>query len=253
MCTKAPEARTTGLRACFWLACAVVISFLALVAIIVHSAMEDRNATVCRSRIAHIKGALDVYSITHGCLPPAYVTDEQGNRLHSWRALLMYPGGFLYDGPGEYDQTEPWDGPNNRRLLDDPFGEWFACPSDTQSQRLKRTSYVAVIGERTLWPGDKPLYFANLPPSAYSKILVIEIPDTDIPWMEPRDISIDEALALFSAPGGLRDSRHPGGLHYVLLGGTTALISSIKTVEEFRQMLELDDTERAIVEDEIAP
>ena len=47
---------------------------------------------------------------------PAYVADENGKPMHSWRVLLlpMLEQQALYES---YDFDEPWNGPNNSRLL----------------------------------------------------------------------------------------------------------------------------------------
>jgi uncharacterized protein DUF1559 len=60
--------------------------------------------------------AVATYHDTYGTLPPAYIADAEGKPLHSWRVLLLpfLEQRELYE---QYDFDEPWDGPNNRKLL----------------------------------------------------------------------------------------------------------------------------------------
>jgi hypothetical protein len=104
--------------------------------------------------------------------------------------------------------------------------------------REDRASYVAVVGKDTLWLSDQ---FRNLEQydrnKLQEKILLIELPESDIHWTEPRDISLEKALELFARPNGLRGPHRHGGLFYITLGGTTRRISEIGSSEMFLRML----------------
>ena len=49
-----------------------------------------------------------------------------------------------------YDFGEPWDGPNNRRLIA-RMPDIFRCPTDSHAP-AGTTNYVAVVGNETAWP-----------------------------------------------------------------------------------------------------
>ena len=70
----------------------------------------------CRNNVKEIALAIHNYESANGHLPPAYIADENGNPMHSWRVLILpYIEGqqALFD---RYDMDEPWDGPNNSKL-----------------------------------------------------------------------------------------------------------------------------------------
>lgn len=78
------------------------------------SVREAARRVSCLNNLRHIELALHNYHNAHGCFPPAYIVDESGRPMHSWRVLLPYlEQEALYD---QYDFSEPWDGPNNRKL-----------------------------------------------------------------------------------------------------------------------------------------
>ena len=56
------------------------------------------------------------YRHTYRCLPPVWITDDEGRPMHSWRVLLLPFLGYedLY---AEYNFSKPWDGPPTTRHL----------------------------------------------------------------------------------------------------------------------------------------
>jgi hypothetical protein len=119
--------------------------------------------------------------------------------MHSWRVLLLpyIEEDALY---GQYKFDEPWDGPNNRKLLSQ-MPKMYRCPCELQGANGQgtSTSYLAVVGPRTAWPGAGGRKLAEIPDGPWNTILLIEKHGSGISWMEPRDMSFDEALAQLSA------------------------------------------------------
>jgi hypothetical protein len=151
----------------------------------------------------------------------------------------------------EYRFDEPWNSTNNRKR-EGAYFKTFACPSDRDSYASMRTNYVAVVGENTLWPprGVRDLG-KNLASKYPNKILLIELPRSGIHWMAPKDITFEEAVALFSAPNGLKETPHsrgafcwdpPEGLYYVTAGGQVKSIRSIEDAERFAELLQVTTT-----------
>ena len=178
--------------------------------------------------------------------------------MHSWRVLLMDHGGHMEGYYGEpalpaYRFDERWNSPNNQKLEETIF-QAFACPSDSNSLGLERTNIVAVVGEKTLWSRKGTRDLGNYWEKYPDKILLIELPDSDIHWMEPRDITFDEAMALFSAPDGLKATRHsrdtlwwgpPEGLHYLTADRRWKSMQSIRDRQQFADLLTIEATPEA--------
>ncbi len=115
--------------------------------------------------------------------------------MHSWRVLLL-PYLEAIDLYKQYDFNEPWDGPKNR-LLADKMPSVYLCPKArwTGDKPPPVTSYVAVTGPGTLWPGTKSARLKDVRDGAANTLLVTEVAHSDIHWMEPRDATLEEALA----------------------------------------------------------
>lgn len=150
----------------------------------------------CLHNLKQIGLALHNYHDTYGSFPPAYVADEHGQPMHSWRVLLLpwLDEKKLYES---YHFDEPWNSEANRSLTERTPAP-FACPSTHRHERYGRTSYMAIVGRDTLWPGTTSRQIADVTDGIDSTLAVIEVPDRDVLWTEPRDITFDDAVNLFA-------------------------------------------------------
>jgi prepilin-type processing-associated H-X9-DG protein len=154
----------------------------------------------CRNNLKQISIALDCYHERYGTLPPAFVADKNGRPMHSWRVLILpfMEQRALYD---RYDFDEPWNGPRNSRLATVSVSG-YCCPE--QDRGRTTTSYVAVVGPETLWPGSTPVRFADVVDGTSRTVMVVEVANAGIHWMEPRD------LVLSTMPLSVNPERRQG-------------------------------------------
>jgi hypothetical protein len=152
---------------------------------------EARNAAIacsCQSRLNQLQFALTNYHEVHGHYPPAYIADKDGKPMHSWRVLILpfmeYEA--LYK---EYDFNEPWNGPHNSKLAD-KMPESFHMPSEPSSTCM--TNIVAITGPGTAFPGPRSTRKEEFTDGLDKTILLAEITDSNINWLEPRDLNVEE-------------------------------------------------------------
>jgi len=111
--------------------------------------------------------------------------------MHSWRVLLLpYLGEKGLHS--QYNFNEPWNGPNNGKLAC-KMPSCFVCPGSSVKPPL--TNYVAVVGPQAAWRGAEPMKEGDISDGLDNTILLVEVADSDINWMEPRDLSFEQALA----------------------------------------------------------
>ncbi|MFN0199483.1 MAG: DUF1559 domain-containing protein [Planctomycetaceae bacterium] len=164
----------------------------------VQHAREAARHTQCRGNYAQIRLAFYNYQDAYGCLPPAYIADKDGKPMHSWRVLIL-PFIDWNDLYKKYNFSEPWNGPNNRQLLHEcPMV--FNCPSRPGFPDTTNTSYVVVTGRETAFPGSEPISLDDITDGPENTILVVEIADNEIHWMEPRDLKFDEMSFIIDDP-----------------------------------------------------
>jgi hypothetical protein len=178
----------------------------------VQVARESSRRAACANNLKQIALALLGYHDTYGRFPPAYVADANGKPMHSWRVLILpyLERTPLYDA---YDFDEPWDGPNNSKLATSIPRE-YQCPSADRNGPT--TNYVAVIGPGTAWPGDKTTAIDEFRDGTSNTILIVETPRSDIHWMEPRDLSLDDALST-DPQSWQKSTRHGGTSGYFVV------------------------------------
>ncbi len=154
----------------------------------VDQAREAARASQCLCILCMIARSLCYnYHETYGSFPPAYVADATGKPMHSWRVLILpfLEQSTLYQS---YSMAEPWDGPNNRKLLAQR-PNIYACPSRLGGPTL--TSYVAIVGPKTAFPGSKTTKLGDIHDGPSGTILIAEVSNVDIAWTEPRDLDAE--------------------------------------------------------------
>lgn len=171
----------------------------------------------CLNNTKHIVLAMLNYESAHGSFPPAYTVDAQGNRLHSWRTLILpfMEEQELYD---KIDLARPWDDPANAEARE-ALVQSYCCPSAPyEDEHL--TTYVAVVGPDTMFPGSTPRTRDQVMHTV-STICIVEVDaDRAIHWMSPHDITLEDVLAEWPA----KKSYHPGGAMAGYLDGSARLL-----------------------------
>ena len=190
-------------------ALSVVLAVIALVVPAIRAAREAARRAQCSCNLCGIKLAFHNYHETYGVLPPAYIADEAGRPMHSWRVLILP---FLEQATfyKQYDFAEPWDGPNNSKLLDQ-MPNYYACPSRS-SGATNLASYAVIAGEGTMFPGSRSARFADVTDGLANTLMVVEVANMKIPWTAPVDLDIGTMSLRVNDPNrpGI-SSPHPGG------------------------------------------
>jgi len=94
---------------------ALVFVLMVGVALLLPSVTRGREAarrTQCKNNLKQIMLALHNYHDEYHAFPPAFTTDCDGNRLHSWRTLILpyLDQQQLYT---TIDLSKPWNDPAN--------------------------------------------------------------------------------------------------------------------------------------------
>ncbi len=176
--------RTKYMKYVGWvMAIAVCVTLAAVVHRVVVDAMHEDE---CSANLKRIGVALHQYHDRCGSFPPAYVLNEQGQRWHSWRVLLLPDLGYaeLYD---QYRFDQPWNGPHNRQLLA-RMPAVYGCPADRE-RAAWITNYFAIVGPQTAWPEHCALSAKHVKDGTSNTVCLMESIDTGIAWLEPRDLN----------------------------------------------------------------
>lgn len=142
----------------------------------------------CINNARQIGLALLNYESVNGQFPPAYTVDADGNRLHSWRTLILpyIEEGALFE---TIDLTKPWDDPANAEARE-TYVTPYVCPSSSEGDF--HTHYLALVGPNHVLRDSEGRKFEEIMESldeGSSHIaMIMEAPvGKAVHWMEPRD------------------------------------------------------------------
>jgi hypothetical protein len=225
----------TMMRVLFALACACWL--ITMLGRAVQSAREAVRLSCCTCNLCQIKLALLNYHDRYNALPPPYVADAAGQPMHSWRVLILP---FLEQQTlnGQYDFSEPWNGPNNIKLLN-CMPMTFACPSRSGNPTTL-TSYVVITGPGTFFPGSASTRFADATDGLSNTLMVVEVANVNIPWTAPWDLDVRTMSFRINDPKRLGiSSKHSGGANVVLGDASTRFLRESISPENLRALISI--------------
>jgi prepilin-type processing-associated H-X9-DG protein len=217
----------------------VVGILIALLLPAVQSAREAARRSQCTNNLRQIGIALHNYNDAYGSFPPAYLADESGRPMHSWRVLILpfMDEMSLYE---QYDFTEPWDGPRNSQFLA-RMPATYGCPSDPTVSGGTTTQYVYVVGPETISDGATPCRMSDVTDGLSNTIAVVESTNS-VNWMEPADLTLSGmSMAINDPAGNAIGSDHPAGANVLFMDGSVRLLSEALDQEMLRYMLLRND------------
>jgi hypothetical protein len=146
---------------------------------------EDRNIAKdlrSQSKFAQLEFMLLAYHDKYGVFPPTKYQPVAGGPIHSWRVLLGSRTSLnLTERYSKYDHSQEWNSPNNLQVFSNmPYFNYFRLADDDSDI----SNYLA-IGEDDEWPAKKPLR-SRLITKGKDRFLIVEDPDSQIHWMEPK-------------------------------------------------------------------
>ena len=201
---------------------------------------ESRHRETCRANLRQIGDALQAYHDRYESFPPAFVIGPTGQRFHSWRVLLL-PFLGQQELYSKYHFDEPWNGLHNRKLAEQ-IPSLFACPS-SGSHSPGVTNYLAVAGPTTAWPEQYSARRVDFADGASNTVQIIESSDSDILWLEPRDLTYQQAVwrgQPANAPSLSSRHRNSAGFTVLMADGASRFISHQITPEILRSMLSIN-------------
>lgn len=165
----------------------------------VQAAREAARQHNCAENLKQIGLAMQQYHEKYGCFPPAFIPDKRGKPMHSWRVLLLPFLGRkdLYDA---YRFDQPWDGPENRGLVDF-MPQVYRCPTDSDAGP-SRTSYAMIVGPHAISNGPHARRRSDIKNDPAETIMVAEATGAGIRWIEPRDLDAEKLVQQKGATAG---------------------------------------------------
>lgn len=127
------------------------------------------------------------YESTYGALPPPVVVNKAGKPLLSWRVLILpfIEQQQLYK---QFKLDEPWDSPNNIKLLD-KMPRVYAEPAPTKAKK-NETHYRVFVGNGAAFDSLRGPKLVEFTDGTSNTILVATAADP-VPWTKPDELSFE--------------------------------------------------------------
>ncbi len=164
------------------------------------------------------------------CYPPAYVANEGGHRMHSWRVLILpYLGEqALYQ---QYRFDEPWDSPANLDVARQ-MPPVFHCPDDWQAGPSD-TSYAMIVGPGAFSEGLTSTTREDITDGLDVTIAVAETSGLAIRWTQPRDLDSESMTYVINDTAAIGPtSNHYKGADFLFADGAVHFISDPTVFDE---------------------
>jgi prepilin-type processing-associated H-X9-DG protein len=170
--------------------------------------------------------AMHNYNNANGHFPPAVLIGPDGKTPYSWRVALL-PYIEQQELFKQYNFSEPWDGPNNRKLLD-KIPPIYRAPNAEGDPTF--ASYFVPTGPDTLFPGHQGTQLSAIRDGPSNTIMAVEA-RRPIPWTKPEDIPFDVKAALPEFGG-----YSPGGFNVLFTDGSVRFVSVSVNPEVLRAL-----------------
>jgi hypothetical protein len=163
-----------------------------VVSLLLQGARTDAQRQQSVNNLKQIGLAFHNYADVNKHLPPPVLYGGSTGKVpYSWRVAIL-PYLESQDLYNQYNFEEPWDGPNNRKLID-KMPSVYAYPSLGGANQSHPAYFVFTGPDTMLGKGDKPT-FADIFDGTSNTLLAVEA-SRDIPWTKPEDIPFDSKPA----------------------------------------------------------
>jgi prepilin-type processing-associated H-X9-DG protein len=189
--------------------------------------------------------ALMNYESVNRSFPPAYVADENGKPMTSWRVLILpyLEQQHLYS---QYDFNQPWDSPQNMAVANTMPPQYRSPLEPNPAKNTNHTSYMLFAGKDSAFNDPKkPPSFAQLVDGSSNTMALAEVNNSGVIWTQPTDLDTAQLDFMIrdmkNAQPGQLNTAQPMGINVGFFDGSVRTLSKNVSPEELRKAADPDD------------
>lgn len=197
----------------------IIAILIAMLLPVRRTARASSKRMECATNLTQLAQAMRDFHDVYGHFPPAFTVDANGNRLHSWRTLLL-PYLDQIDLYKTIDLKKPWNHPANSRAFKADLSV-FQCPATDAGKG--KTTYQAVVAPDALFPTDGTYRtLDDITDGASQTLMLVEVsPNAAVHWMNPNDGGAHDFLRTLSQDS---ETAHAGSIHAALADGSVRFL-----------------------------
>ena len=160
------------------------------------SVAHEAKLAESKNKLREVAIAIEKYATTFQRFPAAFSAKDNGTILHSWRSQIL-PNLEQTALHNQITKGDAWNEKSNQFLFDVSLPEF-----NSFNHRNKAISnIVAVVDKGTVFDptATKGVRMGSIDDPG-NTIMLIEWPESDIRWFEPKDVTIAEAVDIIRDP-----------------------------------------------------
>ncbi|MCC6127024.1 MAG: DUF1559 domain-containing protein [Pirellulales bacterium] len=150
---------------------------------------ENALRTQSMNNLKMIGLAMHNYHNANKHFPPAAIYSKEGKPLLSWRVMVL-PWLEQKELYKQFHLDEPWDSPNNIKLID-KMPRIYRSPM-SKLKEPGRTNYLVPVGPGTVFEGKEGMRIRDIKDGTSKTIMAVEVDDDHaVVWTKPDDLVYD--------------------------------------------------------------
>jgi Protein of unknown function (DUF1559) len=199
----------------------------------VSSARQAAQRQMASNNLKQIGLAIHNYESTYKRLPAAHGVNYESKPTGNWRIALT-PFVERVDVYNRFNANEAWNAPANQSVASD-MPACYRSPLAAPDQPPNNTNIFTVQDPNSVMPaGAVYRRFSEIVDGTSNTIVAIELPNHSVPWTQPTDLTIAEAIQL------IRSNEKPEMIQLLMLDGSVITVGNL-TDQELTQLFTIND------------
>ena len=197
------------------------------------AARQAAQRQMASNNLKQIGLAFHNYESAYRALPALHGINHENKPTGNWRVVIS-PFVGRSDVFSRFNFHKPWDAPENQAVAS-TMPDLFRSPLADSEQPPNSTNVFTIQDPNSVMPaGARYRKFADVTDGLSNAIVAIELPNHSVPWTQPTDLTIAEAIQL------IRANKQPETILALMLDGSIISIGKL-TDEELTMLFTIND------------
>lgn len=207
-----------------------------LAALLVPAISAAREAAQRQQGMNNLKQiglAMHNYESAYKKMPALHGINHDGEPTGNWRVAILP---FLEQSPlfNRFDFHKPWDAVENQ-FVADHMPAMYRSPQADKDQPRNNTNYFTIVSPKSTMPsGGVYRKFGDIFDGLSNTVVAVELPNHSVPWTEPNDLTVAEALQHIHA------SPNPKMVSLLMLDGAVIRFNHLSDTD-FEKLVDIND------------